>query len=134
MEIMSDNLRVDMNCANEEDHMAAAEQNNHIIKESMRATCHRSGCTTTPKQMIIALAEHSVEQLNMFPAKHGISECCSPETIITGQTIDCTKHCQHEFGTCVQAHHQPQKKNSMKKFKIDAICDQLMTNKVDMSS
>ena len=57
--------------------------------------------------MIMALVEHSVEQLNVFLAKHRISEHHSPETIITGQTIDHDDHCQHEFGTCVQAHHEP---------------------------
>ena len=84
MEDIADNSGVEMNHANTQDHAAAAEQNDHTIEASMQTAHHRSGCATTPKQMIIALAEHSVKQLNVFPAKHGISECCSPETIVTG--------------------------------------------------
>ena len=122
VETVADDLGVNMNCANAQDHTAAAEHNNCTIKESMQTAHHRSGCTITPKQMIMALVEHGVEQLNMFPAKHRISECCSPETIVTGQTIDCDKHCQHEFGTCVQAHHKPRKKNGVKESTINATC------------
>ena len=84
MEIVADDLEVNVNYANAQDHAAAAEQNNCTIKESMCTTHHRSGCATMSKQMIIVLVEHSVEQLNMFSAKHGISEHCNPESIITG--------------------------------------------------
>ena len=110
-----------MSCTNAKDHVAAAEHNDHTIKESICTTCHRSGHTTMPRQMITALVEHGVKQLNVFPAKHGISQHCSPETIVTGRTIDCNKHCQHEFGTCAQAHHEPRKKNSMKEQTVDTV-------------
>ena len=42
--------------------------------------------------------------------------------IVTGQTIDFNEQCQHKFGTCVQAHHEPQKKNGMKECSIDTTC------------
>ena len=67
-----------------------------------------------PKAMIIALAEQSASTLNVFPAKHGMSEHHSPETIVTRRTLNYKQHCQHEFGTCVQAHHEPRKKNGVK--------------------
>ena len=111
--MVADDLGIIVNHANAQDHMAAAEW--------MRTTCHRSGHATTPEQMIMALAEHSVEPSNVFPAKHGISEYCSPWTIITGQTVDHNKHCQHKFGTCVQVHHELQKKNCVKECMVDAI-------------
>ena len=122
VEAVADDSGVDMNCANAQDHVAAAECNNCTIKELIHTTCHRSGYAVIPKQMIMVLAEHSVKQLNVFPAKHGISQCHSPETITTGRTVDCNKHCQHEFGTCAQAHDEPRKKKSVKERSIDSMC------------
>ena len=56
-----------------------------------------------------------------FQLNTGISEHCSLEIIVTGQTVDHNEHCQHKFGTCVQAHHEPQKKNSVKQCTINTI-------------
>ena len=64
--------------------------------------------------MIITMAEQSAEQLNVFPAKHGMSKHHSPNTIVTGKVIDCNKNYQFEFGEYAQAHHKPRKKSSMK--------------------
>ena len=122
VEVVADKLGVTMDCANAQDHVAAAECNNGTPKESMQTVFHRSGYTTTPKAMIMALAEHSADTSNVFPAKHGTLEHCSPETTVTGHTLHCKQHCQHEFGTCVQAHHAQRKKNSMKERSVDAMC------------
>ena len=44
------------------------------------------------------MSESSADKLNVFPARHGVSDHCSPETIITGRTLDYDKNCQCEFG------------------------------------
>ena len=84
-----------MEYTNAQDHQSVAERNNRTIKATFRVGYHRSGYPTMPKSMIIALAESCATKLNMFPAKHGISNYYSPETIITGRTLDYNKHCQH---------------------------------------
>ena len=64
---------------------------------------------TVWKQMTMALAEHGLEKFNVFPAKHGMSEFHSLETIVTGNAMNCNEHCQCEFSRCEQAHHERKK-------------------------
>ena len=73
MDLVADDSGVDVNYANAQDHIAAVERNNCTLKENTQTTCHRSGHTTTLKQMTTALAEHGMDQLDMLPAKHGMS-------------------------------------------------------------
>ena len=87
MDLVADNLGVDMNHTNAQDYIAAAERNNCTLKENTQTTCQRSGHTTIPKQMTTALAEHNMDQLNMFPAKHGTSPHHGPKTIVTGEQL-----------------------------------------------
>ena len=88
MNAVSDNMNIEMDYVSAQDHAGAAERNIGTSKETIRTKFHQCGYNTIPKQMIIAIAEQSAEQLNMFPAKHGISKYCSPNTIVTGKTID----------------------------------------------
>ena len=53
-----------------------------------------AGCALVPKLVTQGLAELVTERLNMFPAKHGISKCCSPNAIVSKQPLDCKKHCR----------------------------------------
>ena len=96
-----------MKCKNAQDHVGLAETNDRTIKESIGVQHHRCGCNTIPKQMMMASAEHSTEKLNVFPAKNGTLDCHRPEMIVTGNTMHCNEHCQHEIGKCAQAHHKP---------------------------
>ena len=52
MEEVADELGMSMDYANAQDHVAAAKRNNRTLKETMRTTFHRSGCSTVPKAMI----------------------------------------------------------------------------------
>ena len=49
----------------------------------------------------------------MFPARHGISEHCSPETLVTGKAFNHDKHCQIECGDCTQADNYNDPRNDM---------------------
>ena len=42
--------------------------------------------------------------LNNFPAEEGISDNLSPRIIITGTSVDFSKHCKIAFGTYVYTH------------------------------
>ena len=107
---VSNELNINMDCVSTQDHVGAAERDIGTLKETICTKFHQCGCNTPPKQMIVAMAEQSADQLNMFPAKHGTSQCCSPNSIATGQTIDHERHCEFKFGECVQAHHKPRRK------------------------
>ena len=58
------------------------------------------------RNMIMELAKAVVYWLNSVPSHMGVSPTMSPSTIITGQVLDCHKHCQYEFGEYVQTHEE----------------------------
>ena len=44
-----------------------------------------------------------MDKFNNFPAKHGVSDHYSPETLVMGKTLDYKKDCLCEFGEYLQA-------------------------------
>jgi hypothetical protein len=74
MEKVKDNLDVDMNFTNPQDHVPEAERNNGTIKERIRAAYHRLPYKAIPRIMINYLAMIQANKLNLFPVKGGVSE------------------------------------------------------------
>ena len=121
MEKIQDKLDVGVNFANVQDHKPKAERNNRTIKEGFRTAFHQTPHSTMPRLTMQELAELTTKHLNCFPAKHGMSKCCSPHVIVNQEPIDCNKHCKHSFGECVQAHHQNDPAQTMAERTIDAV-------------
>ena len=94
MNEVSDEMNIKMDCVSAQDHVGAAEQNVRTLKETVCTKFHPCGHNALPKQMMTATAEQSADQLNLFTAKHGTSQCHSLNTIVTGQTIDHKRHWQ----------------------------------------
>ncbi len=113
------NLR--FNYANAQEHVPAAERNNRVIKERVRATFHRLPYTHLPRTMIKVLVMDSAKKLNFFPAKNGVSPYYSPRMILHQKNIEYGKHCQFAFGTYVQAHNEPTILNSNAPRTLDCI-------------
>jgi hypothetical protein len=112
MEKVKDNLDVDMNFTNAQDHVPEAEQNNRMIKERIRAAYHRLPYKAIPRIMLRHLAMIQANQLNLFPVKGGVSKYYSPHMIMNQTNLDYTKHCVVPFGAYVQANHESIKTNS----------------------
>ena len=55
---------------------------------------------------------NAVTQLNLAPAKGGVSEYYSPHVIMKRPVLDWNKHCRFEFGTYVQAHQDNNQTNT----------------------
>ncbi len=72
-----------------------------------------------PKIMIQYLAMVCAKQMNIFPAKNGISKYYSPHMIMSGETYDYKKHCMCEFGTYVQGNTRSSNTNLPRS--VDAI-------------
>jgi hypothetical protein len=98
MDKVKDDLGVCMNFTNALDHVPEAERNNRTIKERVRVAYHRLGYKALPRQLIRYLVQTQASQLNLFPAKGGISPCYSPRTILGLPTLDYVKHCKVPFG------------------------------------
>eukprot|EP00980_Cylindrotheca_fusiformis_P023601 scaffold10669_cov67-Cylindrotheca_fusiformis.AAC.1 len=103
MDEVQDELDVEMNYANPGDHVPEAERNNRTIKERVRVGYYRLPYRKIPRVTIHYLAMVSTRNINMFPAKGGISSHYSPHMILSHRNIDFKKHCQIEFGSYVQA-------------------------------
>jgi hypothetical protein len=74
-----------------------------------------------PRQLIQYLVTTQASQLNLFPAKGGISPYYSPRTILGLPPLDYAKHCAVPFGAYVQANHETNQTNSNAACTIDAI-------------
>jgi hypothetical protein len=106
MDKVKDDLGVCMNFTNALDHVPEAERNNRTIKERLRAAYHQLPYKALPRQLIWFLVQTQTSQLNLFPAKGGISPYCSPRTILGLPTLDYVKLCTVPFGAYVQAKHE----------------------------
>jgi hypothetical protein len=121
MEKVLDDLDVDMNFTNAQDHVPEAEQNNRTMKERIRAVHHRLAYKAIPRIMIRYLAMIQANQLNLFPVKRGISKNYSPRMILNQTNLDYTKHCVVSFGAYVQANHESTKTGSNVTRTLDVI-------------
>jgi hypothetical protein len=121
MEQVEDDLDVDMNFTNAQDHVPEAERNNRTIKERIRAAYHRLPYKAIPRIMINYLAMIQANKLNLFPVKGGVSKYYSPRMILNQTNLDYTKHCVVPFGAYVQANHESTKTSSNVTRTLDAI-------------
>jgi hypothetical protein len=94
---------------------------NRTIKERVRAAYHQLPYKALPRQLIWYLVQTQASQLNLFPAKGGLSLYYSPRTILGLPTVDYVKHCTVPFGAYVQANHETNQTNSNASQTIDAI-------------
>jgi hypothetical protein len=93
MDKVKDDLGVCMNFTNALDHVPEAERNNRTIKAWVLAAYHQLPYKALPRQLIRYLVQTQASQLNLFPAKGGISPYYSPSTILGLPTLDYAKHC-----------------------------------------
>jgi hypothetical protein len=121
MEKVKEDLGVRMNFTNALDHVPEAERNNRTIKEQVRAAYHRLPYKALPRQLVRYLVTTQASQLNLFPAKGGISPYYSPRTILGLPVLDYEKHCAVPFGAYVQANHETNQTNSNAARTLDAM-------------
>jgi hypothetical protein len=121
MEKAKNNFGVQMNFTNTLDHVPEAERNNRTIKERVWAAYHRLPYKALPRQLIRYLVTTQASQLNLFPAKGGISPYYSLGTILGLPPLDYDKHCAETFGAYIQANHETNQTNSNATGTIDAI-------------
>ena len=78
MEPVADETDIIMNYANPDMHVPDIERNNRVIKERFRIAYYRMPYTKIPKIMIRYFVMVCAKQMNIFPAKNGISKYYSP--------------------------------------------------------
>jgi hypothetical protein len=121
MEKVGNDLDVNMNLTNAQDHVPEAEWNNQMIKEWIWATYYCLPYKEIPRIMIHYLAMIQTNQLNFLSVKGGVSSYYSPHMILSPANLDYTKHFVVPFGAYVQANHESVKTASNVTRTLDAI-------------
>jgi len=121
MDQVCDELGVEMNYANPDEHVPEIERSIRVIKERFRTAYHRLPYKMIPKTMIKHLAMKVTSDLNLFPVKGGVSDFYSPNVILSRKNLDYKKHCMYKFGSYVQASQVHNPRNSNRPRTIDGI-------------
>jgi hypothetical protein len=121
MDKVKDDIGACMSFTNALDHVPEAERNNRTIKEWVQAAYHQLPYKALPRQFIRYLVQTQASQLNLFPAKGGISPYYSPRTMLGLPTLEYVKHCTVPFGAYVQANHKTNQTKSNASQTLDAI-------------
>jgi hypothetical protein len=121
MDPVSDDLEANMDYAPAKQHVPEAERNIRTISERIRAAYHNLPYKAIPKIMLKHLAMSCTKQLNLYPARNGISKYYSPHVILGGRNLDYKKHCQVPFGAYVQAYNENDPTNTNAPRTFDAI-------------
>ena len=103
---IKDNLDTNLNPSNPGDHCPKAEYNNMMIQECICVEDNQLPYHWPPKVLLKQLVLVSVNMLNVFLVKGGVSSYHSPNMIMImkGQGFDYKEHCQIPFGAYVQVH------------------------------
>jgi hypothetical protein len=94
-----------LNVTSNDEHVGDVERYIRTVKEQARASFHSTPFKKLPIIMIQHLVGGSVFWLNAFPSDGGITGM-SPRAIMTGKTLDYTKHCRLMFGAYAQVHEE----------------------------
>ena len=85
---------ININTTTTSKHVTEIEWKICVIKERARYIRIKLPHKRTHKQMIIELLKFVVVWLNTFHVNSGVSATFSPQTIMTGTTLDWKKHCK----------------------------------------
>ena len=95
---------ITLNPTGPNDHNPNIERAIRTVKERFRGLIITLPFNPIPLIMIVHGVIFSVQWLNFFPPKQGVSPRLSPETIIKGRTVDARLHCRIPFGGYAQVH------------------------------
>jgi len=112
-------LGISMNITGRDEHVPEVERYIRTLKERIRGVYNTLPFKTMPRNMMVELVKYANFWLNSFPKTDGISKTLSPRTIVTGRSVNYSKHCKLEFGEYCQTHEQHN--NSMAPRTIGAI-------------
>jgi hypothetical protein len=104
---------VTLNTIAADEHVPYIERQIRTMKERARAVRITLPFKRLPARMIIELVHFSTLWLNAFPPSSGVSDTYSPHTIMTGTSLDYSKHCKVPFGAYVETHEENSPTNTM---------------------
>ena len=100
------NMGITLNTCSNDEHVGEIECLLQIIKERICGTYNTISFKKFPGRVIVELVAFCIFWLKSLYPSRSIADGLSPQTIITGLTIDYNKHVKHEFGKYVQTHEE----------------------------
>ncbi|VEU38525.1 unnamed protein product [Pseudo-nitzschia multistriata] len=99
-------LGITPNFVSQDEHVPEIERYIRTIKELVRGIQCTLPYKRLPGRVTIELVASQVFWWNCLPKPTGVSATMSPRTIITGLTVDYSKHMKLQFGEYVQTHEE----------------------------
>jgi hypothetical protein len=99
-------MGIQLNVVSAGEHVPEIERYIRTVKERVQCIYNSLPFKRMPPLLILEMVKSSVQCLNNFPSRAGVSETMSPRTIVTGATVDYNKHCKIEFGAYVLTHEE----------------------------
>ena len=114
-------MKIMLNTTSEAEHVGAIERLNRTMKERIRGVYNELMRVfgKIPGVMVRELVYTIAFWLNSLPPADGVSDAISPRTLLTGLTLDFTKHCMLEYGEYVHTHEDGD--NSMASRTLEAL-------------
>jgi hypothetical protein len=112
---------ISCNVASAQEHVPDIERSIRVIKERIRAVWHGLPFNAITNTMWKYLVTEVTNKLNYFPVKGGVSSYYSPRAIIHSKPLSYTQHCKIPIFSYVQAHDEPEPKNSLQERTLSCI-------------
>ena len=97
-------LQINLNIYSNDKHVREIEQLNRTVKERVRGIYNTLHFNKLPGRMIVELVTLVIFWINALPPSPSVEGNLSPRHIITGLTINYTKHFHLQFGKYTQVH------------------------------
>ena len=94
---------MEINTTAAREHVAKIEQVMQQVKERVRCKSSKFPFQFIPTMVLIYTVYNVCLWLNVFPLQSGITGGFSLREIVTGLTVNFTKHCTVDVGACVEA-------------------------------
>jgi hypothetical protein len=94
------------------EHVPEIERRIRVVKERCQATRHSLPFHSIPKLMTIHIVLNVVKLFNFSPTKGGVSDTLSPNTTMSGDTLDYKKNLSLQLGQYCQVHEEDNPRNS----------------------
>ena len=103
---------ITLNTASADEHVPQIERHIKVVKERVCSTWNSLPYKKSSYRMISRMVENTFFWLKALAKNSGTSSTISPQTLMTGTTIDFSKHYKIEFGAYAEAQKRTFLRNS----------------------
>jgi hypothetical protein len=101
-----------VNLASANEHVPEIERRIRVVKERCQETRYSLPFKIITKLVTIHIVLNVAKVLDFFSTKGGVSDTLSPNTIMSGETLDFKKHLSLQIGQYCQVHEEDTPQNS----------------------